>query len=174
MTALLDPDEEYSYFYMPPLTRRELIILRLLAGDLSFRGIGSELFISYNTVRTHIASIYRKLGVNNRHDAVKRGRTKGFIDPEFMNGYYPGLMMKCDDERCPCCHAENMHKCLGPPASGVTGDTYTCPECDAVWTCRIGRPHYWPQTLTWRHEGPWWEADRPIPSVPELERRRRE
>ena len=56
------------------LSERELTILRLLAGDLSQREIGSELFISLNTVKGHTRSIFRKLGVSSRADAVARAR----------------------------------------------------------------------------------------------------
>jgi DNA-binding NarL/FixJ family response regulator len=47
-------------------------VLRLLDTDLSVRQIGEELFLSANTVRTHKRSIYRKLSVNSRADAVAR------------------------------------------------------------------------------------------------------
>lgn len=50
----------------------ELAVLRLLASELSAREIGSRLFLSANTVRTHTRAIYRKLGVNSRADAVAR------------------------------------------------------------------------------------------------------
>jgi LuxR family maltose regulon positive regulatory protein len=53
-----------------PLTEREKTVLRLLGGTLSLRGIGAELYLSQNTVKTHIRSIYRKLGVSTRHDAI--------------------------------------------------------------------------------------------------------
>jgi LuxR family transcriptional regulator, maltose regulon positive regulatory protein len=56
------------------LSGRELTILRLLASDLSQREIGSELYISLNTVKGHTRSIFRKLGVSSRADAVARGR----------------------------------------------------------------------------------------------------
>ena len=56
------------------LSERELTILRLLASDLSQREIGSELYISLNTVKGHTRSIFRKLGVSTRADAVARGR----------------------------------------------------------------------------------------------------
>jgi LuxR family transcriptional regulator, maltose regulon positive regulatory protein len=51
-------------------------ILRLLATDLSLREIGRELYLSTNTVKTHTRSIYRKLGVSSRDEAVKAARTE--------------------------------------------------------------------------------------------------
>ena len=56
------------------LSERELTVLRLLASDLSQREIGSELYISLNTVKGHTRSIFRKLGVSSRAEAVARGR----------------------------------------------------------------------------------------------------
>ena len=60
-----------------PLTEREQSVLRLLRGSLSNREIGQELYLSGNTIKTHIRSIYRKLGVSSRPDAVERGRQLG-------------------------------------------------------------------------------------------------
>lgn len=57
-----------------PLTERELEILRLLPSYLSSTEIARELYISANTVRSHIKSIYDKLDVHNRADAVERAR----------------------------------------------------------------------------------------------------
>jgi LuxR family transcriptional regulator, maltose regulon positive regulatory protein len=57
----------------------ELAVMRLLATDLSARQIGAELFLSPNTVRSHIRSIYRKLGVGSREDAVARAETVGLF-----------------------------------------------------------------------------------------------
>ena len=56
-----------------PLTDREVGVLRLLRGTLSIREIGETLNLSQNTVKTHTSSIYRKLGVSSRHDAIRRG-----------------------------------------------------------------------------------------------------
>jgi LuxR family maltose regulon positive regulatory protein len=61
------------------LSERELTLLRLLASELSQREIGSELFISVNTVKGHVRSIFRKLGVNTRADAVARGGELGLL-----------------------------------------------------------------------------------------------
>ncbi len=57
----------------------ELAVLRLLSSDLSARQIGDELFLSANTVRSHTRSIYRKLGVNSRADAVARAGMLGLF-----------------------------------------------------------------------------------------------
>ena len=63
----------------PDLSERELAILRLLAGELSQREIGSQLYVSFNTVKSHTRSIFRKLGVTTRAGAVDRGRELGFL-----------------------------------------------------------------------------------------------
>ena len=57
-----------------PLSDRELQVLRLLDSPLTSEEIGRELYISSNTVRTHIKNIYAKLGVNRRMDAVRLAR----------------------------------------------------------------------------------------------------
>ncbi|MGH2885316.1 MAG: LuxR C-terminal-related transcriptional regulator, partial [Solirubrobacteraceae bacterium] len=58
----------------------ELAVLRLLATDLSSRQIGAQLFLSPNTVRSHIRSIYRKLGVSSREDAVAKVDVLGLVE----------------------------------------------------------------------------------------------
>ena len=55
------------------LTDRELAILRALRGPLSAREIGNELHLSINTVKGYTKSLYRKLGVVTRVQAVHRG-----------------------------------------------------------------------------------------------------
>jgi LuxR family maltose regulon positive regulatory protein len=54
------------------LTPRERTVLRLLAQGHSKRRIAEELYISFNTVHSHTKSVYRKLGVTSRHEAVER------------------------------------------------------------------------------------------------------
>jgi ATP/maltotriose-dependent transcriptional regulator MalT len=56
------------------LTRRERRVLQLLTSDLSERDIGHELYVSHNTVHSHVRSIYRKLGVSSRAHALQRTR----------------------------------------------------------------------------------------------------
>jgi LuxR family transcriptional regulator, maltose regulon positive regulatory protein len=59
------------------LTDRELAVLRALRSPLSAREIGAELYLSINTVKGYKKSLYRKLGVVTREDAVRRGRELG-------------------------------------------------------------------------------------------------
>jgi LuxR family maltose regulon positive regulatory protein len=61
------------------LTDREISILRALAGPLSQREIGRELYLSINTVKGYTKSLYRKLSVSSRGDAVERSRELGII-----------------------------------------------------------------------------------------------
>jgi LuxR family maltose regulon positive regulatory protein len=57
-----------------PLTDRELSVLRWLATRMTTAEIATELFVSMNTVKTHLASIYRKLESSSRREAVAKGR----------------------------------------------------------------------------------------------------
>jgi len=57
-----------------PLTQRELTILRFLATSMSTSEIADELCLSVNTVKTHVAAIYRKLPATRRREAVLRAR----------------------------------------------------------------------------------------------------
>jgi LuxR family maltose regulon positive regulatory protein len=61
------------------LTDREIAVLRLLDTDLSQREIGSALYISLNTVKTHMRGILRKLDASNRREAVERARSLGIL-----------------------------------------------------------------------------------------------
>jgi LuxR family transcriptional regulator, maltose regulon positive regulatory protein len=61
------------------LTERERDVLRMLQGTLSLRDIGRELYLSPNTIKTHTRTLYRKLEVSDRQDAVARGRELGLI-----------------------------------------------------------------------------------------------
>jgi LuxR family maltose regulon positive regulatory protein len=54
------------------LSERELEVLRLLTTHLSSTQIAEELYISANTVRSHIKNIYSKLNVHSRKEAVQR------------------------------------------------------------------------------------------------------
>jgi ATP/maltotriose-dependent transcriptional regulator MalT len=64
----------------PNLTGAELRLLPLLATHLSFPEIGKELFLSPNTVKSQAISIYRKLGVSSRREAVAGARKCGLLE----------------------------------------------------------------------------------------------
>ncbi len=62
-----------------PLTARESEVLDLLGHGLSNKMIARELHISEHTVKFHISSLYSKLGVSNRAEAVSQGARRGLI-----------------------------------------------------------------------------------------------
>jgi LuxR family maltose regulon positive regulatory protein len=64
-----------------PLTDAELRVLRYLPTNLRGPDIAAELFVSPNTIRTHLRNAYAKLGVHSRADAVKRARALGLLSP---------------------------------------------------------------------------------------------
>ncbi len=57
-----------------PLSERELEVLSLVTQGLSNHEIAKELFVAISTVKTHVKSIYRKLNVSNRFEAIERVR----------------------------------------------------------------------------------------------------
>jgi LuxR family maltose regulon positive regulatory protein len=57
-----------------PLTEREQEVLRRVAQLLSTAEIANELYISVNTVKTHLKSVHRKLAVTHRREAVRRAK----------------------------------------------------------------------------------------------------
>jgi LuxR family transcriptional regulator, maltose regulon positive regulatory protein len=63
------------------LTTAELRLIPYLPTHLSFRQIGERLYVSQHTVKTQAISIYRKLGVTSRGDAVRRAQDLGLLDP---------------------------------------------------------------------------------------------
>ena len=65
--------------WIEPLTERELDVLKLIAEGLINQEIGDKLFLSLNTIKAHTRSIYGKLGVNNRTQAVSKARSLGII-----------------------------------------------------------------------------------------------
>jgi LuxR family maltose regulon positive regulatory protein len=61
------------------LSEREIEVVRLLPSRLSQREIAAQLYVSFNTVRTHTRVIFRKLGVTSRAEAVARARELGLL-----------------------------------------------------------------------------------------------
>jgi LuxR family transcriptional regulator, maltose regulon positive regulatory protein len=64
---------------LEPLSEREREVLRHASGMLSTAEIASQMYISANTVKTHLRSIYRKLAATQRGEAVRRARQLGLI-----------------------------------------------------------------------------------------------
>jgi ATP/maltotriose-dependent transcriptional regulator MalT len=68
-----------SHPHFPPLSGRELEVLRELALGGSYAEIARSLYVTPNTAKTHILHIYRKLGVDRRGDALRQARALGLI-----------------------------------------------------------------------------------------------
>ena len=67
---------------VPDLSDRELAVLRFLPTNLSATEIGSELYLSVHTVKTHMRKLYAKLDVHTRSEAVQSGRALGLLGPQ--------------------------------------------------------------------------------------------
>jgi LuxR family transcriptional regulator, maltose regulon positive regulatory protein len=64
----------------------ELAVLELLASGLSNRQIGERLFLSPNTIRSHLRALYHKLGVHSRTDAIARAGVLGLLAENAITG----------------------------------------------------------------------------------------
>jgi ATP/maltotriose-dependent transcriptional regulator MalT len=62
-----------------PLSEREREVVSLIAAGSTNREIAEELFLSPHTVKEYTSGVYRKLGVRNRAEAVKRAQSLGLI-----------------------------------------------------------------------------------------------
>ncbi|QJW35115.1 helix-turn-helix domain-containing protein [Cellulosimicrobium protaetiae] len=60
-----------------PLTRRERVVLSNLSEDVTLEQIATKLFVTRNTVKSQVRSLYRKLGVSTRAEAVAWARAAG-------------------------------------------------------------------------------------------------
>ena len=69
-----------------PLSPREMDVLRLMAQGMTNRQIAARLGLSYNTVRTHAASIYSKMAVHSKIAAVVKAYACGVIAMEAHPG----------------------------------------------------------------------------------------
>ena len=61
------------------LSEREVDVLHRLAAGESYKEIGQKLYLSLNTVQFHVKSIYRKLSVNKRTQAIEKAREMNLI-----------------------------------------------------------------------------------------------
>jgi LuxR family maltose regulon positive regulatory protein len=66
---------------LEPLSDSEIRVLRYLPTNLSAREIANELYVSTNTVKTHMHHLYAKLGTHRRGEAVERARALGLLAP---------------------------------------------------------------------------------------------
>ncbi len=64
---------------LEPLTDRERQVLGYLSSHLHQRDIAATLYVSLNTVKTHVKAIYRKFGVESRTEAVAIARSRGLL-----------------------------------------------------------------------------------------------
>jgi LuxR family maltose regulon positive regulatory protein len=64
-----------------PLTSRELLVLAEVEKGSTVAGIAAALFVSPNTVKTHLRRLYRKLGVTTRADAIRKAKSLGLGRP---------------------------------------------------------------------------------------------
>lgn len=64
------------------LSQREMQVLRLAAAGATNKQIARDLFISSQTVKAHLATIYSKLGVSSRTEAVMNAVCRGWVDPD--------------------------------------------------------------------------------------------
>jgi LuxR family maltose regulon positive regulatory protein len=76
---LLEADARVDGTGGAPLTSAELRLLPYLQTHLTLREIGERLFVSRNTVSSEVSSIYRKLGVSSRSEAVEQATTMGLL-----------------------------------------------------------------------------------------------
>jgi DNA-binding NarL/FixJ family response regulator len=66
----------------PPLTRRELEILRLAAAGRSNAELARRLWVTEQTVKFHLSNVYRKLSVANRTEAAHWAQLHGLLDAD--------------------------------------------------------------------------------------------
>jgi LuxR family maltose regulon positive regulatory protein len=76
-----DRTETRAQLVIEPLSPRERAVLRYLPTMMSNQEIAAELFVSVNTVKTHLKAIYRKLDVTDRREAVRRARLLNLLAP---------------------------------------------------------------------------------------------
>jgi Response regulator containing a CheY-like receiver domain and an HTH DNA-binding domain len=71
------PADRDEVIYVEPLTRREKVVLSRLSEDMTLEELAAELFVSRNTVKSQVRSVYRKLGVSTRAEAVAWAKRAG-------------------------------------------------------------------------------------------------
>jgi len=72
-------DQARADFAIDLLSERERTVLRYLVTAMTYREIADELYVSVNTVKTHVKNIIRKLHATSRQDAMERARELGYL-----------------------------------------------------------------------------------------------
>ena len=71
------------------LSERERVVLEYLPTRMSNQDIAAELYVSLNTVKTHLKSVYRKLGATTRNEAVSHAIASGLLRPDQGTTFTP-------------------------------------------------------------------------------------
>ncbi|NLF03863.1 MAG: response regulator transcription factor [Actinomycetales bacterium] len=78
MSAIaLSPIDRDDVMFVEPLTRREKVVLARLSEHTTLEELAAELFVSRNTVKSQVRSVYRKIGVSTRAEAVAWAKEAG-------------------------------------------------------------------------------------------------
>ena len=78
MSAIaLRPTDRHDVVFVEPLTRREKVVLAKLDEHTTLEELAAELFVSRNPVKSQVRSVYRKIGVSTRAEAVAWARAAG-------------------------------------------------------------------------------------------------
>ena len=75
------PEADRGQGLREPLSQGEIRVLRYLPTKLSAPEIADQLYLSVNTVKTHMRHLYDKLGAHRRHEAVEQARALGLLAP---------------------------------------------------------------------------------------------
>ena len=79
-TKILNRFEQLKFHLTVPLTQREIEVLQLVAQGATNNSIAQSLFVSENTVKTHLLHILKKLNLKHRKDAVTYAIREGLAD----------------------------------------------------------------------------------------------
>jgi predicted ATPase/DNA-binding NarL/FixJ family response regulator/DNA-binding XRE family transcriptional regulator len=91
-TALAEIGESAGTTLPDGLTARQAEVLSLLAAGMSSKQIAAELYLSPTTVQRHLATVYRKLGLNGRVDATRYALAHGLAGPARLPAHAIGVM----------------------------------------------------------------------------------
>ena len=78
--STLDPEKLNDRLTELGMSKREYEVLQKLAEGLSNKEIGEALFVSENTIKTHMANIFSKLNAKRRTEVINIAREKGILD----------------------------------------------------------------------------------------------